>query len=204
MTDSTRRRPATLKHVAMGLALAMTVQILSACVPVIVGAATVTGIELYLDRRSVGRNIDDNSLELQLRGEYLTDDQLGSGLNISVTSMNGIVLLTGEVLTDEQRQRAEQIARSYQETREVVNELELAGKTNLTSRANDSYITAKVKSKLATNGDIPAASINVTTERGKVYLMGLVTREEAELAVEETQTVSGVTHIVKVFEYLDV
>ena len=175
MTKPFLHRRAAMKPVVLGLVLSLTLPVLSACVPILVGTATVTAVDLYLDRRSVGRNIDDHSLELQLRGDYLTDEQLGSGLHIAVTSMNGIVLLTGEVLTDDQRQRAENIARSYEETREVVNELELSGKTNLNSRANDSYITAKVASKLATNGDIPASSINVTTERGKVYLMGLVT-----------------------------
>ena len=160
------------------------------------------GIDLYTERRTVGQNVDDNTLELALRKDILLDDKL-DGTNVSVIAINGIVLLTGEVHTDEQRQYTEKLARSFIDTREVVNELELSGKTNLTSRANDSYITGKVKSKLILADDVPATNIKVITERGKVYLLGLVTRAEADAAVEVTKTVSGVTHIVKVFEYID-
>ncbi len=191
-----------LKPFVLSLALLIAVQSLSGCVPLLLGTAGVTAVNLFGDRRTVGRNIDDNSLEIKLKNAYLSDQKLASATHIVPTSMNGIVLLTGEVPSDEHRQYAEQIAHKYSETRKVVNELELSGKTNLNSRINDSYITAKVKSKFATHDDIPALSINVTTERGKVYLMGLVTEKEAEFAVAITKTVTGVTHIVKVFEYL--
>ena len=116
--------------------------------------------------------------------------------------INGIVLLTGEVHTDEQRQYAEALAREYEQTRNVVNELDLAGRSNLNSRANDTWITGKVKSSLLKADDVPSSNIKVVTERGKVYLMGLVTQAEAQAAVALAQSVVGVTHIVKVFEYI--
>ena len=177
--------------------------LIAGCVPLLVGTATVTAIDLYSERRTFGRNVDDNALELKLRKDFLTDEKLGSGVHISVTIINGIVLLTGEVNSDEQRQHAAKLPKQYAETREVVNELELSGTTNLTSRANDSYITGKVKSKLLRADDVPSTNIKVITERGKVYLLGLVTRKEADAAVKVTQTVNGVTHIVKVFEYIE-
>lgn len=190
------------RNFLLAVATAMALQILTGCVPLAIGTATVTGIDLYTERRTVGQNVDDNTLELSLRKDIALDDNL-DGTNVSVTAINGIVLLTGEVHTDAQRQYTEKLARSFVDTREVVNELELSGKTNITSRANDSYITGKVKSKLIAAGDVPSTNIKVVTERGKVYLLGLVTHPEAEAAVRETKTVSGVTHIVKVFEYID-
>ena len=192
-----------LKTLLLGLVFVMTTQILTACVPLAIGTATVTAVDLYMERRTVKQSVDDNTLELKLRKEYLSDEKLGSAVNISTTIINGIVLLTGEVHNDEQRQYAEKLARSYIDTREVVNELELSGQTNMTSRANDSYITGKVKSKLVRADGVPSTNIKVVTERGKVYLLGLVTHPEAEAAVDAARSVSGVTHIVKVFEYID-
>jgi osmotically-inducible protein OsmY len=203
MTETTSSHPGMTKALLAGLLLIMSTQLLTACLPIFVGTATVTAVDLYMERRTIGRNIDDNTLELKLRTVYLSDENLGSAVNVSVTVINGIVLLTGEVHKDNQRKHAEKLARSYTETREVVNELELSGRTNLNSRANDSYITGKVKSKLIRADGVPSTNIKVVTERGKVYLLGLVTKEEAEAAVKATQTISGVTHIVKVFEYID-
>ena len=191
----------TWKDILCGLIIILTVQSITACAPLLLGTAVITTIDLSTERRSVGRNIDDNVLELKLRRDYWTDESLGS-VNISVTAMNGIVLLTGEVHSDEQRQYAESLARSYDQTREVVNELDLSGRSNINSRANDSYITAKVKARLLRDNDLPLTNIKVVTERGNVYLLGLVTEAEALAAVELTQSVVGVTHIVKVFEYI--
>jgi osmotically-inducible protein OsmY len=203
MIQTTNSHPGIIKSLIAGLLLIMSSQMLIACLPIFVGTATVTAIDLYMERRTLSRNIDDNALELKLRKDFHSDEVLGSEVNVSVTIINGIVLLTGEVHKDNQRKRAEELARSYIDTREVVNELELSGKTNLNSRANDSYITGKVKTTLLRADGVPSTNIKVVTERGKVYLLGLVTKEEAAAAVKATQSVNGVTHIVKVFEYIE-
>ena len=192
-----------LKQLALGIVLLATLQTLGACVATAVTAIAVTGIDVALDRRTPGTYYDDNALELKLRKDILLDDTLGSSVNISVTALNGIVLLTGEVNNDNQRRRAIILARSYEETRKVVPELNLAGKTNITSRSNDTWITGKVKAKLLQTPNLPANAVKVVTEHGKVYLLGLVTKTEAEAAVKATRTISGVTHIVKVFEYIE-
>ncbi len=203
MPQFIKTRIPSVKTICLSLLLIFSLQVLTACVPIFLGTATVTAIDLIMERRTVGRNIDDNALELKLRKDYLIDEKLGTPVNISTTIINGIVLLTGEVNTDEQRQYAAEIAKQYQETREVINELELSGRTNLNSRANDTYLTGKVKSKLLRADNVPSTNIKVVTERGKVYLLGLVTTAEAEAAVTAAQTVRGVTHIVKVFEYIE-
>ena len=178
---------------------------LSACLPVplILTAATVTVVDVDLDRRTPGRYLDDNTLEVKLRGAIGNDEALGKDINVSVTVINGIVLLTGEVSTDVQRRKAGELAQGYEETRKVVNELTLAGETNITSRFNDSWLTTKVKLKLRMSPDVSASVVKVVTEHGKVYLLGLVTEAEAEAAVEVIRMVKGVTHIVKVFEYIE-
>ena len=176
---------------------------LSACVPVLFTTAVVTAIDVSIDRRTPGRYLDDNRLEVKLRLAFSSDPQLRAGVNISVTSMNGIVLLSGETNTDEQRRRAAQVAESYPETRKVVNELQLAGMTNFPSRINDTWLTGKVKATLLNVPNFPASAVKVVTEHGKVYLLGLVTRAEGEAAVSAIRRVRGITHIITVFEYTD-
>lgn len=191
-----------IRAASLGLLILFTTPMFSACVPVLIGAATITTINVVTDRRTVGRNMDDNTLELDLRKEFVLDDEL-NGTNVSVTAINGIVLLTGEVATDSQRRHAEEVAKGRIQTLSVVNELQLAGKTSITSRTNDTLITSQVKTRLVTSKEVPANAVKVVTEGGKVYLLGLVTRAEADAAVRAAQEVGGVTHIVKVFEYLD-
>lgn len=192
---------ARIKSASLAILMLFAAEFLTACVPVMVGATLVTGVSVATDRRTLGRNYDDNTLELSLRWEMRSDDAL-KGNNVSVTAINGIVLLTGEVANDELRRRAEDIANSNGKTLKVVNELQLSGATSLTSRTNDTLITSKVKTNLIRAEAVPANAVKVVTESGKVYLLGLVTRAEAEAAVEAANKVTGVTHIVKVFEYI--
>lgn len=203
MVNIRYHRKVSLKTLSLSLLIVSSLGFLTACVPVFLGAAAVSAIDLTLERRTTGQVIDDNVLELKLRNVYLQDKQLGTSENISVVFFNHIVLLTGEVHTDVQRQHAAKLAKQLEGTKKVVNELALSGKTNLASRVNDTYITGKVKAKFISTKNLPSSSIKIVTERGQVYLLGLVTQAEAEVAVNIAKSVRGVTHIVKVFEYIE-
>ncbi len=205
-SKSAARLLAVGRTFALRILLLAALQPLSACIPLVLTAASVTAVDISLDRRTAGKYWDDNALELKLRSDLSGDATLGGEVNISVTAFNGIVLLTGEVNNDAQRQRATELAEKYRKTREVasvVNELTLAGKTNISSRLNDAWITGKVKARLINAPDLPAGAVKVVTEHGKVYLLGRVTRAEANATVAAINGVRGVTHIVKVFEYTD-
>lgn len=194
---------AFIKTLATTALILVSAQTLTACLPILVASATVTAIDIATDRRTLGRNIDDNALEITLRNA-ISQDSVLEGAHISVTVFNGIVLLTGEASTDAQRRQATTLAEQRIRTLKVVNELQLAGKTSITSRANDSLITSKVKTKLLLSDRVNASTIKVVTEAGKVYLLGLVTRAEGEAAEGAAQSVGGVTHIVKVFQYVSI
>lgn len=180
---------------------------LHSCVPLAVTAASVTAVDVIADRRTAGTYLDDNTLEIKLRKDINQDAVIGRATNVSVTAFNGVVLLTGQVHNEEQRNRAVKLADRYKANNEVasvVNELALAGKTNITSRVNDSWITGKVKTRLfrVTEGGL-VSKVKVVTEHGRVYLMGQVTQVEADTVVHAIRDVSGITQIVKVFEYTD-
>ena len=78
----------------------------------------------------------------------------------------------------------------------------IAAPSSLLSRSSATWITGKVKTNMLTNST-ELARIKVITENGSVYLMGLVTRAEADTATEIARKVSGVQRVVKVFEYIE-
>ena len=184
------------------LALILTVAVLiSGCGIILVTTAAVSAIDIVRDRREIGTLWDDNKMELSLRQSISKNEQIDNA-NVSVTAFNGITLLTGEVPDQRAIDQILDLAKSHPDASQVINRIELAGKTNLNSRANDSWITGRVKTAMLTSRTIDATKIKIVTERANVYLMGLVSRSEAEAAVAITRSVPGVVRVIKVFEYL--
>jgi len=124
-------------------------------------------------------------------------------VHIDTTSMNGIVLLAGEATTAEQRDRVGELIRPISGIRRIVNEIRVAEPTTMASRTNDGWITGKVKTKLLGVQGLESHQVKVVTENAVVYLMGLVTKKEGDLAAEAARTVGGVQRVVKLFEYID-
>jgi osmotically-inducible protein OsmY len=114
-----------------------------------------------------------------------------------------MVLLTGEVPDAAARTEVERIAWGVQNVRGVHNELAVSGVSSYTVRSNDSVITSKVKGRLLDSNKLNPIHVKVVTENSIVYLMGLVTKQEANDATEIARTTSGVQKVVRVFEYLD-
>ena len=123
--------------------------------------------------------------------------------HINVHTYNKIVLLTGEVPSTRMRALAGDTARDFRGVRLVHNELEIQGATSVLARANDSWLSTKVKSKLLANRDIKSSRVSVITENGVVYLMGLVTRSESDAISAIASNTGGARKIVRVFEYID-
>jgi osmotically-inducible protein OsmY len=176
--------------------------LLSACAPVIVGGAVVSGISVANDRRSAGQVIDDKIISAQVRKEIkkvVVYDE-----HIKVMTYNGVVLLAGEVEDPSDKARAEDAAAARKGVVRVINELHDAAPTDIERRAKDSYITTKAKSSLVRvklSGFNPTR-VRVMTTRGVVYLMGRVTHDEANAVVEKIRNLRGVRRVVKVFEYI--
>lgn len=123
--------------------------------------------------------------------------------NISATSYNRQVLLTGQVPDEATRSRASDVVKGIPDVRTVFNELTVSGITSLTSDANDVALTSQVKARMLRDERVPGTKIKVVTEAGVVYLMGLVTKTEAEAATDIARTTSGVAKVVTLFEYLN-
>jgi osmotically-inducible protein OsmY len=181
-------------------ALLAILPLMQGCVPLVIGGAAATTAVVATDRRTVGTMTEDENIEVRVAGRLR--DRYGNDLNVSPTSYNRSVLLTGQAPDAKTRAEAETIARSVQNVREVYNEIIVAGASSMTSRSNDSIITSKVKGRLVDSGKVNAIHIKVVTDNGIVYLMGLVSKAEADAATEVARTTSGVQKVVRAFEYI--
>lgn len=123
--------------------------------------------------------------------------------HINVHVYDSVVLLTGEVPTQDLKVLAGNTARAYNGARQVHNELAVRGNSSIVSRTNDTLITAQVKTKLTFNKEVESSDIEVTTSDSVVYLMGKVRRLSGERATAIASGTSGVRKVVKVFEYVD-
>lgn len=182
------------------IALALSAVNLQGCFPVVATGAG-TGVLMAEDRRTSGAFVEDQGIEL--KGSSRLNDRFKDTVHINLTSYNRTVLMTGEVPTEAAKQEAEKIVRGVANVSNVVNELAVAGNSAYTSRSNDSYLTSKVKVRFVDQGKFQVNHVKVVTENNVVYLLGLVTRKEADSAAEIARTTSGVQKVVKVFEYLD-
>jgi len=182
------------------IVMAFSVINLQGCFPVVATGAG-TGVLMAEDRRTSGTFIEDQGIELKASNRL--DEKFKNTIHINITSYNRTVLMTGEVLTDATKQEAEKIVRGVPNVSNVLNELAIGGNSSYTSRSNDSYLTSKVKVRFVDLGKFQANHVKVVTENNVVYLLGMVTRKEAENAVEITRTTSGVQKVVKLFEYID-
>lgn len=184
---------------ALGLAL---LQGCTAAIATGAVAGTATGVAVVYDRRSLGTTIDDQSIELQANAALRNNEALHKSSHITVTSYNGVVLLTGETPTKKLRAKAVELVKAIPDIRRIYNELGLVAPSSLMSRSHDAWITAKIKTKMTAKKDINPARIKVITERGTVYLLGLVTPQEADLAITIARYTEGVQRVVNAFELL--
>lgn len=171
---------------------------LSACAPLLLGGAVVGTSLMVTDRRSSGAQVEDQGIELKALTRVR--EAIGERGHVNVTSYNRMVLLTGEVQSEDDKAAVERAITRIENVRSTVNELIVGGSSSLTSRSNDTLITSKVKASFLDAGDMPGTVVKVVTERGIVYLMGRVTEREANRAAEVARGVGGVTKVVKVFE----
>lgn len=183
------------------VALLLTLPLVQGCGALLAGGAAATGVVISQDRRTVGTLTEDEGIEIKAAGRV--GDRFKDGVHVNVTSYNRMVLLTGEVLDAAARTEVERITWGVQNVRGVHNELAVAGVSSYTVRSSDSLITSKVKGRFLDSQKFNALHVKVVTENSVVYLMGLVTKQEANDATEIARTTSGVQKVVRVFEFLD-
>jgi osmotically-inducible protein OsmY len=198
------------------LALLIATNLLYGCAPVVIGGAAAGTAVVASSRRSPGSVVDDETIELKARLAIIENKELNRQVHVEITSYNGIILLTGQAPDEQLRTEVEDIVKKIPEVQNLVkktgtaplihNEITIAAPSSFMTRTSDSLVTAKVKTELLRITDIEGFNgtrVKVITENGTVYLMGLLTRKEADAVTEKARQVGGVQRVVKLFEYID-
>ena len=152
------------------------------------------------DRRTSGIQLEDEGIEL--RSGARLREALGDRGHLNITSYNRQVLVTGEVPTEQDKQKVSDIVSRVENVRTVVNELAVMPNTSLTDRSSDVLITGRARASLVDARDLFANAFKVVTERGTVHLLGRVTQREANRATELVRTIPGVKRVVRVLEII--
>lgn len=168
---------------------------LQGCAAVAVGAAAV-GISSATDPRTIGTQVDDQTIELKANAKLGNDEQLDDSRVVAI-SYDTNVLLVGQVPSEALKRRAQDVIKDTNGINKIFNQLRIGSKASAAVRAGDSWITSKVKLKFANNKSIDATNIKVVTENAEVFLLGHVSQAEADAAVEVARNVDGVERVIK-------
>ena len=175
----------------------------SSCAPVLVGGAVGGVYATGKDKRTVGAIVDDQGIEIKAQ-QALTDNQdIDKNRHVNVTSYNGIVLLSGEVGSEQQRSLVADTVNGVDKVRTVHNYLQVGEVAGIAARSKDSAITTAIKGRMVATKGIESTRIKVITEAEVVYLMGIIDSEQADLATEIARTTRGVQRVVRLFELSD-
>lgn len=171
--------------------------LINGCAPLLVGGTAVTTATVVSDRRTTGAIVNDEILEKRVGHELSEILKLPN--HITVTSYNGRVLLSGEVGSAQEKQLAYRTATSSVDVRDVIDELAVMPPVSYPQRMADSMLATKVRTTIIGTKQISLNQMKVVVDRGIVYLMGILTPREAQLAARSAVSVSGVTKVVKCF-----
>lgn len=187
------------RRLLLGLAAAGTLPLLQGCFPV-VATGVGAGAAMIADRRTSGAYVEDESIEWKVASRIR--ERYGDSVHINITSYNRNVLLTGEASNETVRSQLDSVVAGVNNVRGVINEVAVGPNSALSARGNDALITSNVKARFLDAQRFSAHSIKVVTEANVVFLLGIVTRAEADAAAEIARTSKGVSKVVRVFEYV--
>lgn len=176
--------------------------ILNGCAAVVASTAA-TGVMVAQDRRTTGTIVDDKGIEFKAMQAVHRNLEHDEKSRVSVVSYNNRVLLLGQAPNEQVKSKIEETVKRVAKVKQIHNEMTVGKPAPLISRTSDSYITTKIKSAMVFNKDFNPTRTKVITENGIVYLLGIVTPEEEEIAVDIARHTKGVKKVVKIFEYKD-
>ena len=172
---------------------------LSACGILAVGGVA-AGASVMADRRTPGVQAIDNGIEMQANAAL--SKKFGDNAHINVTSFNQKVLLTGEAKDADIKGEAGAYVKAMKNARTVFNEIVIGPNSTYTARANDSYLESKIKTQMIFTDKLPSNSMSIVAEGTSVYLMGILTQNEADLAKKVASNTNGVKDVYVYFDII--
>ena len=172
---------------------------LSGCAGIFIAGAATTA-NLVTDTRTTEQIWNDNNIEFEVAA--ITNKQPYRGnVRIIASSYRGSVVLMGQATTDSERRAFESQAKQMAGVESIHNQVRVKEPLTISAISNDSWITTKVKSALLANARLNGINVKVITEDSEVFLLGVVSREHADIVTEVTRNVSGVKQVIRAFEY---
>ncbi len=187
-------------HFLRQACLAVLAATLNGCAVALMGGAA-TGAAAAHDTRTTGTIVEDEAIELKASKAFFENKAVNDQAHINVTSYNNIVLVTGETPTADLHDQVINIVKNIPKVRKVYDELAIAAPSSLVSRSSDTVLTGKVKAQIFGMKDFDPTRVKVVTERGIVYLMGLISKTDGDRVTDVARQVGGVQKVVKLFEY---
>lgn len=166
--------------------------------------AAFTGAQAVYSRHSIQNSLSDQYIMMKAERAIYIDSNHFQNTNVSVSSFNGIVLISGQVENKAQKIEIENIVKKLPGVKEIHDVVTFSTPSSALTRVSDSWITTKIKTKLIATNDVDPSQIKVVTENGVVYLIGIVPPEQADIAVDLARTTQGVQSVVKVFSYIHI
>ena len=188
-----------IKSIGKLLALLTLTSFLSSCAVVAVGGVA-AGASVMADRRSPAIQAIDKGISLEI--ENALEKKFGDSAHINVTSFNQKVLMTGEAKDVGIKEQAGAFTKANKNVRSVFNELVIGPSSIFTTRANDAYLESKIKTQMIFTDRLPSNSMTIVAEGSSVYLMGLLTQNEAEIAKKVASNVNGVKDVYAYFDII--
>jgi osmotically-inducible protein OsmY len=176
---------------------------LQGCIFVVGAAAGAAGAAGVYDHRKLANIAQDQKITNDIVDKINAMPGIKDTSHINVYSFNQYVLLTGQTINPETRQQVEAIASTEPNVTKIYNQITVEGLSSPLTRTSDSWITAKIKTEMLATKDLKSGTIKVVTENGTVYLMGVVSHDQADGAVEIARKVAGVQKVMKIFQYKD-
>ncbi|WP_261894250.1 BON domain-containing protein [Vibrio cyclitrophicus] len=172
---------------------------LSGCAGIFIAGAATTA-NLVTDTRTTKEIWNDNNIEFEVAA--ITNKQPFRGnVRVTASSYRGSVVLMGQAMTDSERRAFENQAKDVTGVKSIHNQVRVKEPLSVSAISKDSWITTKVKSALLANAELNGIKVKVITEDSEVFLLGLVSREHADIATEVARNISGVKQVIRAFEY---
>lgn len=190
------------KRLSLWATIIASALLLQGCLTTAVVGTAAVATKVATDPRTAGTQIDDETLEERVSYALNQDAELKETARINVVSYNGKVLLIGQVPNENAREMAKNLAAGAEGVSEIYNEIRVGEQVSVLQVSKDSWITTQAKSKLLVSSGVKSTDVKVITENGEVFLMGKLTRSQADAATDAIRTVSGVSKVISVFSYI--
>lgn len=186
----------------LGLIIGSSILLQGCVTATVVGVGAAAATKVATDPRTVGTQVDDETLEEKVLITINKDNQVKSEARVNIVSYSGNVLLIGQASNEMLKEQITNIAEGVENVKKVYNEMTIGSPIKFGQISKDSWITTQIKSKLLVDSNVKSTDIKAITENGEVFLMGNVTQNQANAAANVARHVPGVKKVVKVFNYI--